>query len=204
MTLTIAPVTLTGTHVVLEPLSHDHQNSLVDAVRDGELWKLWYTTVPSPDGMRAEIDRRLRLQEEGSMLPFTTRVLDPETNAPGRVIGMTTYMEIDATTPRLEIGYTWNAASSHGTGTNPDSKLLLLGHAFEVLGCVAVEFRTNWMNLQSREAIARLGAKQDGVLRSHTRTADGTLRDTVVFSIVESEWASVRAGLRRRVETVRS
>jgi RimJ/RimL family protein N-acetyltransferase len=203
MTLTITPVTLTGTHVVLEPLSHDHHDSLVDAVRDGEMWKLWYTTVPLPEGMRAEIDRRLRLQEEGSMLPFTTRLLDPETKAPGRVIGMTTYMDIDHTTPRLEIGYTWNAASSHGTGTNPDSKLLLLEHAFTVVGCVAVEFRTNWMNQQSREAIARLGAKQDGVLRSHTRTSDGTLRDTVVFSIIESEWPSVRAGLRRRVEKVR-
>jgi RimJ/RimL family protein N-acetyltransferase len=203
MTLTLTPVTLTGTRVVLEPLSHDHHDGLVDAVRDGELWKLWYTTVPSPEGMRAEIDRRLRLQEAGSMLPFTTRLLDSETNAPGRIIGMTTYMEIDRATPRLEIGFTWSAASSHGTGTNPDSKLLLLEHAFEVFGCMAVEFRTNWMNLQSREAIARLGAKQDGVLRSHTRTADGTLRDTVVFSIIESEWASVRAGLRRRIEKVR-
>jgi RimJ/RimL family protein N-acetyltransferase len=203
MTLTISPVTLTGTHVVLEPLSHDHHDGLVDAVRDGELWKLFYTTVPSPEGMRAEIDRRLRLQAEGSMLPFVTRLRDRETGEPGRVIGMTTYMDIDHSTPRLEIGFTWNAASAHGTGTNPDSKLLLLGHAFETLGCVAVEFRTNWMNQQSREAIARLGAKQDGVLRSHTRTADGTLRDTVVFSIVESEWPSVRAGLRRRVEKVR-
>jgi len=203
MTLTISPVTLTGTHVVLEPLSHDHHDGLVDAVRDGELWKLFYTTVPSPEGMRAEIDRRLRLQEEGSMLPFVTRLRDRETGEPGRVIGMTTYMDIDHSTPRLEIGFTWNAASAHGTGTNPDSKLLLLGHAFETLGCVAVEFRTNWMNQQSREAIARLGAKQDGVLRSHTRMGDGTLRDTVVFSIVESEWPSVRAGLRRRVEKVR-
>ncbi|SMQ75376.1 GNAT family protein [Agreia sp. VKM Ac-1783] len=203
MTLTISPVTLTGTHVVLEPLSHDHHDGLVDAVRDGELWKLFYTTVPSPEGMRAEIDRRLRLQEGGSMLPFVTRLRDRETGEPGRVIGMTTYMDIDHSTPRLEIGFTWNAASAHGTGTNPDSKLLLLGHAFETLGCVAVEFRTNWMNQQSREAIARLGAKQDGVLRSHTRTGDGTLRDTVVFSIVESEWPSVRAGLRRRVEKVR-
>jgi RimJ/RimL family protein N-acetyltransferase len=203
MTLTISPVTLTGTHVVLEPLSHDHHDGLVDAVRDGELWKLFYTTVPSPEGMRAEIDRRLRLQAEGSMLPFVTRLRDRETGEPGRVIGMTTYMDIDARTPRLEIGFTWNAASAHGTGTNPDSKLLLLGHAFETLGCVAVEFRTNWMNQQSREAIARLGAKQDGVLRSHTRMADGTLRDTVVFSIVESEWPSVRAGLRRRVEKAR-
>jgi RimJ/RimL family protein N-acetyltransferase len=203
MTLTIAPVTLTGSHVVLEPLSHDHHDGLVDAVSDGELWKLFYTTVPSPEGMRAEVDRRLRLQEEGSMLPFTTRLRDAETGEPGRIIGMTTYMDIDHTTPRLEIGYTWNAASVHGTGTNPDSKLLLLGHAFETLGCVAVEFRTNWMNQQSREAIARLGAKQDGVLRSHTRMADGTLRDTVVFSIVESEWPSVRAGLERRIQKIR-
>ena len=203
MTLAITPVTLSGTHVVLEPLSHDHHDGLVDAVSDGELWKLWYTTVPSPEGMRAEIDRRLGLQQEGSMLPFVTRLRGRETGEPGRVIGMTTYMDVDHTTPRLEIGFTWNAASVHGTGTNPDSKLLLLGHAFEVLGCVAVEFRTNWMNQQSREAIARLGAKQDGVLRSHTRTADGTLRDTVVLSIVESEWPSVRAGLRRRIEKVR-
>ncbi|SKB00259.1 Protein N-acetyltransferase, RimJ/RimL family [Agreia bicolorata] len=203
MTLAITPVTLSGTHVVLEPLSHDHHDGLVDAVRDGELWKLFYTSVPSPEGMRAEIDRRLGLQQEGSMLPFVARLRDRATGEPGRVIGMTTYMDIDHRTPRLEIGYTWNAASAHGTGTNPDSKLLLLGHAFETLGCVAVEFRTNWMNQQSREAIARLGAKQDGVLRSHTRMADGTLRDTVVFSIVESEWPSVRAGLRRRVEKVR-
>jgi RimJ/RimL family protein N-acetyltransferase len=122
------------------------------------------------------------------MLPFTTRL-----------IGMTTYMNIDAATPRVEIGSTWNAASSHGTGTNPDSKLLLLRHAFETLGCPAVEFRTHWLNHQSREAIARLGAKQDGVLRSHTRTADGQLRDTVVFSILEHEWPMVRASLEFRL-----
>jgi RimJ/RimL family protein N-acetyltransferase len=191
----IEPITLTGQHVVLEPLSHAHHNGLVEAARDGELWKLWYTSVPTPDGMAAEIDRRLGLQESGSMLPFTTRLVEPATGAAGRVIGMTTYMNIDAGTPRVEIGSTWNAASSHGTGTNADSKLLLLRHAFETLGCPAVEFRTHWLNHQSREAIARLGAKQDGVLRSHSRTADGQLRDTVVFSILEHEWPMVRAGL---------
>lgn len=195
----IEPITLTGQYVVLEPLSHAHHDGLVEAVRDGELWKLWYTSVPTPEGMSAEIDRRLRLQEAGSMLPFTTRLVDPATGGPGRVIGMTTYMNIDAATPRLEIGSTWNAASSHGSGSNPDSKLLLLRHAFETLGCPAVEFRTHWFNHQSREAIARLGAKQDGVLRSHTRTADGQLRDTVVFSILEHEWPQVRAGLEFRL-----
>ncbi|MDV8147052.1 GNAT family protein [Arthrobacter sp. B10-11] len=195
----IEPITLTGQHVVLEPLSRAHHGGLVDAAGDGELWKLWYTSVPTPEGMAAEIDRRLRLQETGSMLPFTARLLDPATGGPGRVIGMTTYMNIDAATPRVEIGSTWNAASSHGTGTNADSKLLLLRHAFETLGCPAVEFRTHWLNHQSREAIARLGAKQDGVLRSHTRTADGQLRDTVVFSILEHEWPMVRAGLEFRL-----
>jgi RimJ/RimL family protein N-acetyltransferase len=195
----IEPITLTGQHVVLEPLSHAHHDGLVEAARDGELWKLWYTSVPTPEGMAAEIDRRLGLQELGSILPFATRLLDPATGGPGRVIGMTTYMNIDAATPRVEIGSTWNAASSHGTGTNADSKLLLLRHAFETLGCPAVEFRTHWLNHQSREAIARLGAKQDGVLRSHTRGSDGQLRDTVVFSILEHEWPMVRAGLEFRL-----
>ena len=195
----IEPITLTGQYVVLEPLSHAHHDGLAEAARDGELWELWYTSVPTPEGMAAEIDRRLGLQEQGSMLPFTTRLIDPATGGPGRVIGMTTYMNIDAATPRVEIGSTWNAASSHGSGSNPDSKLLLLRHAFETLGCPAVEFRTHWLNHQSREAIARLGAKQDGVLRNHTRTADGTLRDTVVFSILEHEWPMVRAGLQFRL-----
>jgi RimJ/RimL family protein N-acetyltransferase len=195
----IQPITLTGKIVVLEPLAHSHRDGLMDAARDGELWKLWYTNVPAPDRMAAEIDRRLALQELGSMLPFTTRLIDPTTGGPGRVIGMTTYMNIDADTPRVEIGSTWNAASSHGSGSNPDSKLLLLQHAFETLGCPAVEFRTHWLNHQSREAIARLGAKQDGVLRSHTRTSDGVLRDTVVFSILEHEWPMVRNGLKYRL-----
>ncbi|MHC6229841.1 GNAT family N-acetyltransferase [Arthrobacter sp. MMS24-T111] len=195
----LEPLTLTGRHVILEPLAEEHHDGLVDAARDGELWKLWYTSVPAPDAMAAEIRRRLALQDQGSMLPFTTRLIDAETGGPGRIIGMTTYMNIDAATPRVEIGSTWNAASAQGTGTNPDSKLLLLGHAFEAVGCPAVEFRTHWLNHQSREAIARLGAKQDGVLRSHSRTSDGNLRDTVVFSILDHEWPAVRAGLEYRL-----
>ncbi len=195
----LKPLTLTGRHVILEPLDPQHHDGLVAAAQDGELWNLWYTSVPTPQGMAAEIDRRLALQEQGSMLPFTTRLIDPATGGPGRVIGMTTYMNIDAGTPRVEIGSTWNGASVQGTGTNPDSKLLLLRHAFETLGCPAVEFRTHWLNHQSREAIARLGAKQDGVLRNHSRTSDGVLRDTVVFSILEHEWPMVRNGLEHRL-----
>ena len=195
----IEPVTLTGKYVVLEPLGHEHHNGLVAAALDGELWKLWYTSVPTPDGMAAEIDRRLALQKQGSMIPFAIRLIDPATGGPGRVIGMTTYMNIDADTPRVEIGSTWNAASVHGSGSNPDAKLLLLRHAFESLGCPAVEFRTHLLNHQSREAIARLGAKQDGVLRSHIRSKDGTLRDTVVYSILEHEWPMVRSGLEFRL-----
>ncbi|MEC5181531.1 RimJ/RimL family protein N-acetyltransferase [Arthrobacter sp. CG_A4] len=116
----LEPITLTGRHVVLEPLSQSHHDGLVEAARHGELWKLWYTSVPTPEDMAAEIDRRLSLQDQGSMLPFTTRLVDPATGGPGRVIGMTTYMNIDAGTPRGEIGSTWNAASAQGTGTNPE------------------------------------------------------------------------------------
>lgn len=195
---TIQAVTLTGKYVQLEPLALEHHDELVEAVQDGELWKLWYTRVPSPDQMRAEIERRLELQQTGYMLPFTTRRLSD-----GKIIGMTTYCNIDAATPRLEIGYTWNAAGAQGSGTNPDSKLLLLGHAFETLGCTAVEFHTHWMNQQSREAIARLGAKQDGVLRAHLRMPDGTVRDTVVFSIIASEWPMVKSGLEFRLNKSR-
>lgn len=190
----LEPLTLRGSLVTLEPLSHSHHDELVDAVRDGELWNLWYTVVPTPEQMKAEIERRLAQQAAGSMLPFVNR-----RNSDGLVLGMTTYMDIDLELPRLEIGSTWNRASASGTGTNADAKLLLLTHAFEVLGCPAVEFRTHWMNAQSRAAIEHLGAKLDGVLRSHRRMADGSLRDTCVYSIIESEWSQVRAGLRHRL-----
>jgi N-acetyltransferase len=187
------PVTLTGSVVTLAPLRREDAGALATAASDGRLWELWYTSVPTPDGMRAEIDRRLAEQAAGTMLPFTVR------RAGGPIVGMTTYMDVDMETPRLEIGSTWTARSAQRTGVNTESKLLLLTHAFDVLGCVAVEFRTHWHNQQSRAAIAALGAKQDGVLRNHRWAGDGTLRDTVVFSIIESEWPAVRSGLRHRL-----
>jgi RimJ/RimL family protein N-acetyltransferase len=190
------PVTLSGSRVTLEPLRPDHHDDLVAAATDGRLWELWYTTVPSPETMAAEIDDRLGQQAAGEMLPFTVR-----RNDTGQVVGMTTYLNVDLRVPRVEIGATWMAASAQRTGLNAESKLLLLTHAFEVLGCVAVEFRTHWHNLQSREAIARLGAKQDGVLRNYRRMPDGLLRDTVVFSILDTEWPAARAGLRHRLGT---
>ena len=192
----LPPVTLTGDLVVLEPLRTEDHDELVDAVRDGELWNLWYTTIPRPEDMRAEIDRRLGLAAAGSMLPFVTR-----RRSSGVAIGMTTYLNIDLSVPKVEIGSTWNARSAHGSGTNAESKLLLLGHAFDTIGCATVELRTHWLNRQSRAAIERLGAKQDGVLRQHMRMPDGTLRDTVAYSILDSEWPAVRSQLRHRLLT---
>ena len=183
------PVTLRGEHARLEPLSHDHLEGLVEAVKDGELFKLWYTAVPRPENMAREIDRRLGLQKAGSMLPFT--VFD----AAGKIAGMSTYMNIDAANRRVEIGSTWYAKRVQRTPLNTQCKLLLLGHAFEALNCIAVEFRTHFFNHQSRRGIERLGAKQDGILRSHQIAPNGTLRDTVVYSIIASEWPTVKAHL---------
>src|SRR5690606_40759101 len=154
------------------PLSVDHKDGLIAAVNDGKLWNLWYTSVPTPDRMAAEIERRLALQAAGSMLPFT--VIE---RGSGRIVGMTTYMNIDAAGPRVEIGSTWYAKSVQRTALNTEAKLLLLGHAFETLNCLAVEFRTHFFNHASRRAIERLGAKLDGILRSHLRTPNGTIRD---------------------------
>jgi len=183
------PVVLTGDHARLEPLQREHRDALIEAVKDGELWKLWYTSVPAPDKMEAEIERRLGLQAAGSMLPFTVR------NAAGKIVGMTTFMNIDATHKRVEIGSTWYAKSVQRTPLNTECKLMLLRHAFENLNCIAVEFRTHFFNHQSRRAIERLGAKQDGILRSHQVAPNGSLRDTVVFSIIASEWPTVRGHL---------
>jgi RimJ/RimL family protein N-acetyltransferase len=183
------PVTLRGEHARLEPLSHDHLAGLVEAVKDGELFKLWYTAVPKPEDMTKEIDRRLGLQKAGSMLPFT--VFD----GAGQIAGMSTYMNIDAANRRVEIGSTWYAKRVQRTPLNTQCKLLLLGHAFEAINCIAVEFRTHFFNHQSRRAIERLGAKQDGILRSHQIAPNGSLRDTVVFSIIASEWPAVKAHL---------
>lgn len=190
----LSPVTLTGSEVRLEPLQRAHEPGLIEAVRDGELWRLWYTTIPEPAGMAAEIERRLGLQERGTMIPFTTRRVRDQ-----RIIGMTSFMNLDAHVPRAEIGSTWNAASAQGSGTNAESKLLLLSHAFDTWGCPAVEFRTAWSNLQSRQAIERLGAKLDGVLRRHSYTRDGSLRDTCVYSITAEEWPQARSMLRFRL-----
>jgi len=188
--IAIEPLTLAGRHVALEPLTLAHRDALAAAAADGELWKLWYTSVPAPERMQAEIERRLGLQRQGSMLPFAIRRTDT-----GALCGMTTYMHIDAANHRLEIGSTWYAQSAQRTAINTEAKLLLLTHAFEAWDCIAVEFRTHWMNQQSRAAIARLGARQDGILRNHQRLADGSLRDTVVFSIIESEWPTIRRHL---------
>ena len=186
----ISPVTLAGQRARLVPLAQIHSVELIAAARDGELWKLWYTSVPSPEAMVEEIDRRLGLQASGSMLPFT--VID---GSSGRAVGMTTYMNIDSRYHRVEIGSTWYAKSVQRSALNTEAKLLLLGHAFDALNCIAVEFRTHHLNHQSRRGIERLGAKLDGILRAHQRMPNGTLRDTCVYSIIAPEWPAVRAHL---------
>ena len=182
-------VTLTGQHARLELLAPEHEAGLIAAVNDGQLWQLWYTAIPRPDAMRAEIERRLGLLKSGSMLPFT--VFD----ADGCIRGMTTYMNIDATHRRIEIGSTWYAASVQRTPLNTECKRMLLAHAFDTLDCIAVEFRTHRFNTASRRAIERLGAQLDGILRAHQRAGDGTLRDTAVYSITAAEWPTVKTHL---------
>ncbi len=187
--LHIQPIEFHGSHAALVPLSLDHHDDLVQAVQDGQLWQLWFTFIPRPEGMRQEIERRLSLQQQGSMLPFAVL------NASGQAVGMTTYMNIDAQHHRLEIGSTWYRQGVHRTPLNTECKLMLLRHAFDTLGCHAVEFRTHWFNQASRRAIERLGAKLDGVLRSHQIAPNGSLRDTCVYSIVAHEWPAVQAHL---------
>lgn len=193
----LKPLTLSGRHATLVPLSPEHADALAEAVRDGELWRLWYTSVPSPERMNAEIARRLDLQARGSMLPFT--VLD----AAGVPVGMTTYMNVDAVHRRVEIGSTWYARRVQRSGLNTECKLMLLGHAFETLECIAVEFRTHRFNQQSRRGIERLGAQLDGILRNHQRMPDGTLRDTCVYSITADEWPTVKTHLRFQLDKPR-
>ncbi len=193
----VVPVTLRGEHASLVPLAREHEAALVDAVRDGDLWQLWYTAIPAPERMAAEIERRLALQAEQSMLPFT--VLD----ASATPVGMSTYMNIDNVHQRVEIGSTWYAARVQRTPLNSQCKRLMLAHAFETLGCIAVEFRTHRFNTQSRRAIERLGAQLDGMLRSHQRAGNGTLRDTAVYSITAAEWPTVKAHLDWQLERER-
>jgi RimJ/RimL family protein N-acetyltransferase len=195
----LEPVTLRSERAVLEPLDHRHGDELIEAVNDGALWNLWYTSIPRPEAMHAEIDRRLGLQAAGSMLPFA--VID---NGSGRAVGMTTYMNVDAVHRRVEIGSTWYRKGVQRTNLNTSCKLALLTHAFETLGCIAVEFRTHFFNHQSRRGIERLGAKLDGILRSHQVAPNGTLRDTCVYSIIATEWPTVRAHLAFQLSRPRS
>ncbi|SDO60522.1 Protein N-acetyltransferase, RimJ/RimL family [Cryobacterium flavum] len=195
MQLTESP-TLAGSLVTLEPLSFDHVAELREAANEAELWRAWYTSIPHPEAMTTEVERRLSLHEQGKMLPWATRLAST-----GRIVGMTTFMNPSTDAQRLEIGSTWLARSAQGTGANREAKLLQLTYAFDVLDCIAVEFRTHWHNRQSRKAIAALGAKEDGVLRSHSVGPDGALRDTVIFSITASEWPAVRLGLRHSLTT---
>ena len=185
----IEPVTLAGTHVRLEPLAREHVPGLQQAAADGELWKLWYTSVPSPDDAAAYVDKALALREAGQAMAFVVR------DANGEIVGSTRFGNVDADNKRVEIGWTWYARRVQRTALNTEAKLLLLTHAFETLGSGAVELRTSWFNHASRAAIARLGAKQDGVLRNHMRMADGTYRDSVVFSIIANEWPMVKRHL---------
>ena len=193
----LLPVVLTGRFASLVPLSLAHHDALADAVRDGELWKLWYTAIPAPEAMKAEIERRLDLQTKGSMIPFT--VLNPS----GTPVGMTTYMNIDVSSRRLEIGSTWYRQSAQRGPLNTECKMLLLTHAFEALDCIAVEFRTHVLNSQSRRAIERLGAKLDGILRRHLIQPNGTIRDSAVYSITAAEWPMVKSHLAWQLERPR-
>ena len=186
----LQPVTLRGSRATLEPLAHSHGDDLIEAVKDGELWRLWYTTIPEPEKMSAEIDRRLGLQANGSMLPFA--IID---NTSAKAVGMTTYMNVEPAHRRVEIGSTWYRRSVQRTDLNTQCKHMLLTHAFETLDCIAVEFRTHFFNQQSRRGIERLGAKLDGILRNHQLATNGTLRDTCAYSIIAAEWPTVKAHL---------
>lgn len=185
-------VLLEGPTVRLEPLEPRHAVDLAQASADGDVWRKWTTRIPSPEEVPAEIEARLAAQSAGRIVPWAVV-------AGGRAVGMTTYWSIDDANRRVEIGATWLGRSAQGTGINTEAKLLLLTRAFEVLDCIAVEFRTHFHNRQSRAAIERLGAKQDGVLRSHHIGREGTLRDTVVYSIIAVEWPTVRLGLIERL-----
>jgi RimJ/RimL family protein N-acetyltransferase len=186
----VEAVTLKGTHALLEPLAHAHEAGVKAAAADGELWRLWYTSVPAPEKTREWIDIAQDIRDRQGALTFVVREA-----VSGEIVGSTRYFNVDAANRRLEIGHTWYAKRVQRTAVNTETKLLLLTHAFETLDCIAVEFRTNFFNFASREAIARLGAKQDGILRHHQILPDGTLRDTVVFSIVAPEWPTVKKNL---------
>lgn len=191
----IEPITLTGSGVILEPLALEHLDGIKEAVKDGELWKLWFTHVPSPETAESAIKNALELREDKGWMPFVVHE-----KGTGKIIGSTRYCNVDEVNQRVEIGYTWYSQSYQRTAVNTECKYLLLSHAFEKLDAIAVEFRTHWHNHKSRAAIARLGAKQDGVLRNHQKSADGLYRDTVVFSIINHEWPVVKKSLLSKLD----
>jgi RimJ/RimL family protein N-acetyltransferase len=186
--------TLRGGHVTLEPLQREHAEGLRLALGDGELSRCWYTNVPVPADVERFIDAALAMRDGGQALPFVVR------DARGAIVGTTRFYALEPSVPNLSIGYTWYAKHAQRTGVNTDAKRLLLEHAFEALGCIAVRFETSWFNQASRAAITRLGAKQDGVLRNDKRHSDGSPRDTVIFSIIESEWPAVKQHLQARLQ----
>jgi RimJ/RimL family protein N-acetyltransferase len=190
-------VTLKGQYATLEPLALVHEHDIRLAIADGELWNLWFTTIPKPEDVRAYIEQLLSHREQGSMFPFAVR-----DNASGRIIGSTRYLNIDDRNRRVEIGGTWYAQSMQRTGINTECKMLLLAHAFEQLECIAVELRTDCFNKRSQAAIERLGAKRDGVLRNHMIMPDGRIRDSVVYSIIQSEWAGVKNHLQHKLKRI--
>lgn len=189
-------VVLETENVRLLPLQTAHRDALLQAASDGKLWDLWYTSVPDETRIDNYISKAIIDFEQDKGLAFV--VVDKRS---GKIIGCTRYTNATAEHRRLEIGYTWYAKSFQKTHVNSECKLLLLTHAFETLNAIAVEFRTNWYNFASRNAIARLGARQDGVLRNHQLMADGSYRDTVVFSIIESEWKACKKALQFRIES---
>jgi N-acetyltransferase len=192
--ITIHPISLEGFGVRLEPLAHEHHDDLVAAAADGKLWELWFTAVPEPNRTEAYIRTALAGQQEGHRLPWAVRELTT-----GRIIGSTSYHDIAPAIDRVEIGYTWYAGRWQRSHVNTTCKLLLLGHAFDTLGCKVVGLRTDIFNLASQRAIEALGAKKDGVVRHHAPRRDGTVRDTVFYSILASEWPDVKRHLELRL-----
>jgi len=193
--ITPSPITLAGHGIRLEPLDRSHAPSLASASRDGELWKLWYTSVPSPEEVDAYIDGALAGHAAGHMLPWIVR----ETEG-GQIIGSTRYHDIVPAIDRVEIGYTWYAQRWQRTYVNTAAKALLLGHAFESLGCAVVGLRTDAFNVRSQRAIEALGAKKDGVIRHFQARRDGTARDTVLYSVLAHEWPTVKRHLELRLQ----
>ncbi|MCH8622152.1 GNAT family protein [Undibacterium sp. TS12] len=184
------PITLRGKYVTLEPLEQQHLADMAAVAADGKLWRLFYTSVPSPENTQRWLDTALDMQKQQKAIPFVVRE-----NSSGKIIGTTRYCNMDMNNRRTEIGYTWYAQRVQRSPVNTECKLLLLEHAFEVFGCIAVEFRTDWLNRRSQAAIERLGAKRDAVLRNHMIMPDGRIRDTVIYSILNTEWPGVKRNL---------